>query len=45
MYFGEVEDFIAPRVVKLWPVGGTNCLALLKGKSAASYLAVELIFG
>jgi hypothetical protein len=45
MYFGEVEDFIAPRVVKLWPVGGTNCLAVLKGKSAASYLAVKLIFG
>jgi hypothetical protein len=27
VYFGEVEDFRAERVVKLWPVGGTNCLA------------------
>jgi hypothetical protein len=29
VYFGELEDFRAEREVKLWPVGGTNCLAAL----------------
>ena len=28
VYFGVVDDFRVARVVKLWPVGGTNCLAI-----------------
>ncbi len=38
LYLGVVEDFRAPRVVKLWPVGGTNCLAVLGGQVSSCAL-------
>lgn len=31
-YFGELDSWRAARVVKLWPVGGINCLAERWGK-------------
>ncbi len=29
LYLGNVDAFKAPRVVKCWPVGGTNCRAVI----------------
>jgi len=44
VYFGVVEDFRAERVVKLWPVGGTNCLAASESISDEIFLG-RFLFG